>query len=198
MSEKHQNVEQQAELEQQAPTESKSVYQGKTIAVRVDTITAPDGHTYQREIVEHPGAVVMIPVDQSGRLLLVRQWRRPAQQILFELPAGKLEKGEEPSNCAQRELQEEIGYFSNKLTPMGGFFTAPGFCNEYLHLFLAEELQESQLAPDEHEHIEIIPKSLEDALDMIEQGQICDAKTIVGITLYYRRKNLELDKDNPF
>ncbi|NWJ94426.1 MAG: NUDIX hydrolase [Chloroflexi bacterium] len=188
MSQNHQNVEEQAALERQAPNTSKQIYQGRAISIRVDTITTPDGLTYQREIVEHPGAVVMIPVDQAGRILLVRQWRRAAQQILLELPAGTLERGEEPIACAQRELQEEIGYAADKITPLGGFFSAPGFCNEYLHLFLAEELQEKPLAADEDEHIEVVSKTMAEALAMIEQGLICDAKTIAGISRYYLRK----------
>ncbi len=185
-------VEQRAEAEQQAPTENEIVFQGKKFSVRVDTIQPAEGKAYKREIVVHSGAVVMIPVDEAGNILLIKQWRRAADRILVELPAGTLEQGEDPAECAQRELQEEIGYIANKLTPLGGFFSAPGFCSEYLHLFLAEDLQTSRLAPDAHEHIEVIPKTPEEALHMIEQGEICDAKSIAGITRYYLRNKLGL------
>src|SRR6476619_2033559 len=128
--------EEEAQLEASARVESEMVYKGKRLSLRVDKITDATGRTYKREIIIHPGAVVMVPVDKEGNILLVRQWRRASNRILLELPAGTLEEGEEPAYTAGRELQEEIGFQAGKLTPLGGFFSAPGFCTEYLHLFL--------------------------------------------------------------
>jgi ADP-ribose pyrophosphatase len=177
-------------MEQQAPTTSETVYSGKLFKIRVDTISPPDEKPYKREIVVHSGAVVMIPVDAHGKILLVRQWRRAAGKIMLELPAGTLEQGEPPLECAKRELQEETGYASNKITSLGGFYSAPGFCTEYLHLYLTEELYESKLDPDAHEHIEVVRKSPEEAWQAILDGEICDAKSVAGISRYYLQTRL--------
>jgi ADP-ribose pyrophosphatase len=155
--------------------------------VRVDKISDPEGPSYTREVVVHPGAVVVIPVDANGDILMVRQWRRAVGKILLELPAGTLEEGEEAGVTADRELQEEIGYKAGRLTKLGGFYSAPGFCSEYLHLFLAEDLRESRLAPDDHEHIEVCTVPLGKALELIEQGEIEDAKSVAGLSRYYMR-----------
>lgn len=183
-------IEEKAKAEQEAQIESKMIYEGRKFDVRVDEITLADGHSYKREIVVHPGAVVMIPVEASGQLILIKQWRRAAGQILIELPAGTLEKGEDPLECAHRELQEEIKFAAGKMTDLGGFFSAPGICTEFLHLFLAEDLRESGLQADEHEFIELLRVMPEEALQMIERGEIVDAKSIAGITRYYLRNKL--------
>jgi len=141
-----------------------------------------------REVVVHPGAIVIVPIDQAGRLLLVKQWRHPVGKVLTELPAGTLEAGESPHSCAERELQEETGFKPTTLTAMGGFYSAPGFCTEYLHLFLAEGLTVSRLPADEDEHIELLSVSLAAALQMIEDGTICDAKSVAGILRYAAHK----------
>jgi len=179
--------EEEAQLEAKATVESDMVYKGKRLSLRVDKITDDTGRTYKREIILHPGAVVMVPVDKEGNILLVRQWRRAANRILMELPAGTLEEGEEPAYTAGRELQEEIGYKAGKLTPLGGFFSAPGFCTEYLHLFLAEDLEESRLPADIGEEIEVVTVTLEEAIALIERGEIQDAKSVAGISRYYIR-----------
>ncbi|MEI7554378.1 NUDIX hydrolase [Candidatus Chlorohelix sp.] len=182
-------AEEMETLERNAPRESEQIFKGRKFSVRVDHLTKADGRRYSREIVAHDGAVVIIPVDADGKIILVRQWRRPTDKILIELPAGTLELPEEPAYCADRELQEEIGYKAGKLTGMGGFYSAPGFCSEYLWLFLAEELVESQLEPDENEAIDIIRVTLDEALQMIEDGVICDAKSVAGLLRYYYRLN---------
>jgi ADP-ribose pyrophosphatase len=130
-----------------------------------------------------------VPVANDGRLLLVKQWRHPAAKVLTELPAGTLEAGEEPRLCAERELQEEAGFKPTTLTSLGGFFSAPGFCTEYLHLFVAEGLVESRLPGDIDEHIELYPVTLDEALALIEDGSICDAKSVAGILRYLAYKN---------
>lgn len=178
---------QQQRLEKQAHCTSKWPYKGKVISVRSDQLQYETGATDQRDIVIHPGAVAILPINEKGNLLLIEQWRRPVDQIILELPAGILEKGEDPASCAQRELQEEIGYRANQLTSMGGIFTTPGFCNEYIHLFLATELIESALPPDEDEAIDLVEISLKEALQLIENYRIQDAKTICGILTYAMR-----------
>lgn len=174
----------QNQQEQPKVTNSDIIYKGKVVTLKVDSIEEADGTKYKREIVAHPGAVVMIPVADDGKLLLVKQWRQPTGKTLVELPAGTLEAGEPPDACAERELQEEIGYKPAKLTSLGGFFSAPGFCTEYLHLFLAEGLTPDRKQGDEDEHIEVLPTTLEEALQLIENGTICDAKSVAGILRY--------------
>jgi ADP-ribose pyrophosphatase len=180
-------ADEQARREKTAHVESQEVFKGKKFTVRVDNITDRPGHTYRREIVVHPGAVVMVPVTKDGKILLVRQWRRAAGKVLLELPAGTLEEGEPPLETAGRELQEEIGYKSNKITPLGGFFSAPGIQTEYLHLYLAEDLEESQLDPDENEELDLHEMTLEEALAAVERSEIEDAKSIAGLSRYYFR-----------
>jgi ADP-ribose pyrophosphatase len=182
-----QKADEQARREKAAQVESQEVFKGKKFSVRVDSITDRPGHTYKREIVVHPGAVVMLPVTKEGKLVLVRQWRRATGKVLLELPAGTLDEGEAPLVTADRELQEEIGYKAGRITPMGGFFSAPGIMTEYLHLYLAEDLEESQLDPDENEELDICEMTLQEALEAVEKGEIEDSKSIVGLSRYYFR-----------
>jgi ADP-ribose pyrophosphatase len=177
---------QQQLLEQQGLINTHLQYEGRLISVKSERIKDEQNHIHHYDIVLHPGAVVMIPIHENGSIHLVKQWRRAAGDILVELPAGTLEKNEPPLQCAQRELQEEIGYKAKKMTCLGGFFTAPGFCNEYLHLFLAEDLIPSVLPGDDHEKIDPCLLSLEESLEWIETGRIRDAKTICGVYRYLR------------
>lgn len=176
----------QALREQHASIESEEVYRGKPFWVRRDTCHL-DGKVKRWDIVVHPGAVVLLPVLKGGDLLLVKQWRRASGKILLELPAGTLEAGEAPAVCAERELREETGYRAGRMLPLGGFFTAPGFCTEYLHLFLALNLERAPLqTEDEDEHIDIVRASFEKVERMIEDSEIQDAKTIAGFYRYAR------------
>ena len=179
----------QAKREKAAHVESEQIFKGKKFAVRIDTITDRPGHTYKREIVVHGGAVVMVAVTKDDKLVLVRQWRRATGQVLLELPAGTIDEGEPPLETAKRELQEEIGFKANRITPLGGFFSAPGILTEYLHLYLAEDLEESQLDPDENEELDLVEMTLDEALGAIERGEIQDAKSIAGISRYYFRQH---------
>jgi len=174
----------QAEQEKKNHIESKTLYKGRVFSLRVDSFKNAEGHVKTCDVIEHPGAVVAIPITDEGEIVLVKQWRRAANTIILELPAGTLEVGESPLKCIDRELQEEIGYKAEKITPIGGFFTAPSFLTEYLHLFLAEKLQKSALIPDDSEAIDVVYLSLNKALQMIEQHLIVDAKTIAGILWY--------------
>lgn len=154
------------------------------ISVRSDTYAFNPPH--QWDVVLHPGAVAVLPVDKQGNLLLIQQWRRAASQILLEIPAGILEEGEIPAETAQRELQEEIGFLAEELIPLGGIYTAAGFSNEYIHLFLGRKLVESSLPQDLHEAIDLVQMSLKEALHLIDTHQITDAKTICAILKYSR------------
>jgi ADP-ribose pyrophosphatase len=164
-----------------------TVYDGKLFKVYRETVRLSDGRVRPREIVQHPGAVALVVVDDDSNLLLVRQYRRAVDRALLEIPAGTREKGEEPEACARREIQEETGYKAGKVEKLGGFYSAPGFCTEFLHCFLCTELSDSRLQGDEDESMELVRLSVPEALAAIASGEICDAKSICGIMLWLNR-----------
>jgi ADP-ribose pyrophosphatase len=159
---------------------------GKRIRVRVDEVERTDGHRTTREIVEHPGAVAILAWD-GERLAVVRQWRHATGQSLLEIPAGTLEPDEPPAQTARRELAEEAGLVATRWIEGPSFYTAPGFCTELMHLFLATELREESADGDEDEELEPSWLTLPDALDAIDHGRIMDAKSIAGIGWLARR-----------
>lgn len=167
--------------------EQRRLYDGKVVNLRVDTVQLSNGVTATREVVEHRPAVAMVPVDAEGRLVLVRQWRTPAGGTLLEVPAGTTDGGEDIESAVQRELQEEVGYRAGKLTRLCGFWVAPGYCTEYIHIYLAEDLTESRLPGDEDEQIEVVRLTLDEALRAVSTGAIEDAKSQVGILMYATR-----------
>ncbi len=162
---------------------SELVYDGRIVHLYVETVQLPDGKTAKREVVHHNGAVAIVPFDAAGHVVLVRQYRLPARRVLLEIPAGTLEKGEEPDACAIRELQEETGYKPGKLERIGGIFVAPGYSTEFIHLYLATDLSESRLAHDEDEFLEVVHIPFTDALQMIADADICDGKSVSGLLL---------------
>lgn len=159
------------------------IYTGRVVSLRLDTVVLPNGHRYQREIVEHRGAVAIAAVDETGQVLMVRQYRHAAGKTLLELPAGTLEVGEDPRHCAERELEEETGFRARKWEFLASFYTSPGFCTELLHVYLASELEQGEAATEEDEQIEVSRLSLAEAAKLITSGEICDAKTIAGLLL---------------
>lgn len=165
---------------------STTVYSGRLFDVTRDTIEMENGITVQREIIRHPGAVCMVPVLPDGNVLFVTQYRHAAGRRLLELPAGTLEPDEDPQAAAIRELQEEVGYRPGRVEALGGFFVAPGYTSEYIHLFICTELSESSLAADDDEDIEIEVLTPDMALAAIESGAIDDAKSIIGILRWQR------------
>lgn len=169
--------------------DSEQIYSGKVVTLRVDRIRLNNGHEAKREVVEHNGAVAMVPVDGDGRIVFVRQFRTPAGKALLELPAGTLDKGEQPEAAVQRELQEEIGYRAGRTRRLAGFYTAPGYSTEFIHVYLCEGLSESRLDADDDEQIEVERHTLAEALAMVGDGRICDAKSIVGLLAYAREQN---------
>lgn len=167
---------------------SRDIFQGRVLSLRVDEIEVRPGLNVRREVVLHPGAVVMLPIDAEGRILWVRQYRYAAERALLELPAGTLEKGETPEETARRELTEEVGFEAAHWEKLGGFFSAPGFCQEYLHAFVATELTENKADGDEDEDIEVVPLTLEESMARILAGEVEDAKSLATLLLYLQRR----------
>jgi ADP-ribose pyrophosphatase len=161
-------------------------YRGRLFNVDLDRLEMDNGVVAVRETLRHPGAVCMVPVTGDGKLLLVTQYRHAAGRRLLELPAGTLEPGEDPRPAAIRELQEEVGHHPGKIDPLGGFFVAPGYTTEYIHLFVCSELTPSHLDGDEDEDIEVESLTAGEALAAVDDGTICDAKSVIGILRWQR------------
>lgn len=166
-----------------------TVYSGHLFDVNLDRIQMPGRVIALRETLLHPGAVCMLPVTDDGDLLLVTQYRHAVGKRLLELPAGTLEPGEAPLAAVARELQEEVGQFPGNIAPMGGFYVAPGYTTEYIHLFLCSELRPSRLDGDEDEDIEVEVRTFAEAIAAIESGEVCDAKSVIGILRWARSMN---------
>lgn len=178
------NAEARRREEQLAQKESKLAYQTKFIQVRHDVIKVPGKETHHWDVVLHPGGVAIVPIDAQNRVVLVEQWRHAIDRITLELPAGLIDPNESLESCAQRELQEEAGMKAGKLKYLGGYFSSPGVFTEYIHLFLATELTPHQLYADDTDGIDVRFIPLNDVLEMIADGTICDAKTALGILRY--------------
>lgn len=161
------------------------VFEGKLINVRVDTVEVPGSGNREREIVEHPGAVAILPVLEDGRIVLVRQFRPAVGQELLEVPAGTMEGDEAPEDTARRELTEETGYSGGSLRKLVQFFVSPGWCNEELSVYVAEGLSSGSQSLEDDERIEIVPVRKEDIPRLIETGDIGDAKTMVALAGYF-------------
>lgn len=161
---------------------SRKVFDGSVFDVTVDTIQE-GALIYQRDVVRHPGSAVIVPVFADGTVALVRQYRHPAVRYLLEIPAGTLDEGEKPEVGAARELEEELGVVAGKMEKLSEFFVSPGFCEEKMWVYLATELTETSQRLDEDEVIEVVRLTLTEALEMISDGEIEDAKTIIGLML---------------
>ncbi|MCH7580364.1 MAG: NUDIX hydrolase [Chloroflexi bacterium] len=156
------------------------------LGLRVDKLRYPSGYETSHDVVEHHGGVTLLPIDAEGNVLFVSQYRHPIGRVLLELPAGTLDSGEDPEVCAQRELQEETGYRAANIERIGGFYSAPGYCTEYLPVYLCTELVESRLQGDE-DSIELVRIPFDDALRMVAAGEIEDAKSLAALLLYNLR-----------
>lgn len=161
--------------------ETKEIFTGRIIKVRVDTVRLPDGGQSTREVVEHAGAVAVVAVDHDNNIIMVRQYRKPVERALIEIPAGTMEKGEDPLVCAQRELREETGFTAQHWEKILSYYSAPGFTDEHLHLYLASGLTGGEIELDEDEFVETIRLPLREAYQMIFEGKISDGKSIIGI-----------------
>jgi ADP-ribose pyrophosphatase len=161
-----------------------TVYDGKLFKVVREKVRLANGNERPREIVVHPGAVALVPVDGDGRILMVRQYRRAAGRVLLEIPAGTREPDEDAETCARRELSEETGYKAATVERLAGFYSAPGFCTEWLECYLLTGLSESPGQADDDENIELERLTADEAIAAITRGEICDAKSICGILLW--------------
>ncbi len=156
-------------------------YEGNRISLRVDTARFDDGPAFDREIVEHPGSVVLVPITDDGKVLLIRQYRQAAEKFLLEASAGTREAGESPEVTAHRELQEEVGYKAGKLIPIGGSWVAPGYSTEYSYMYIATDLEEASLPSDDGEDIVVEEVDFEDLNRLIADGELEDQMSIAAL-----------------
>ncbi len=176
-------------MQKERTIESKRIYEGRLVNLRVDTVELPAGRITNREIVEHADVVAVVALDEKDNVLLVKQYRKPVEKELLEIPAGGIESGENPDDSAMRELQEETGYLPSKIEKIGGVYASPGYCTEFLHLYLATGLTPSRLKADDDEHIELIRVPLAEIPQLISSSEINDAKSVAALlTVIINRK----------
>jgi ADP-ribose pyrophosphatase len=170
---------------------SKIVFEGRAVKLRVDTIQMPDGRQTTREIVEHGACIAVIAIDRDDKVLLVSQYRGAVGKELLEIPAGGVDPGEDVETAAKREMQEETGYLPQKLVKLGGYYLAPGYSTEYLHLYLAEDLITSRLVAEDTEGITVVRVPVSQIRKLLNSGKICDGKSIAGLYTFleYRKKH---------
>lgn len=167
-------------MSQETPLEAETMYRGSLVSLLKYHVSV-GGRRLLREVVEHPGAVAIIPVKDDGKIVLVRQYRLPAGRSLVEIPAGTKKVGEEDEECARRELQEETGYKARLLRKVWSFYPAPGYSNEKITLFAAEGLEKAEQSLEEDEALEVLETTLEEVAEMLRNGTVEDAKTIIGL-----------------
>lgn len=169
---------------------SETIFEGRILKLRVDTVQTADGRESTREIIEHEKCIAVIPVDTDDNVLLVRQYRRAIDKELLEIPAGGIDPGEDAETAVVREMQEEIGYKPQKVVRLGGFYSTPGFCNEYLSLYLATDLVPSRLYAEDTAGIEVVRVPVSEIAALAVSDKIEDAKTVAGLLFYQEyRKN---------
>lgn len=166
---------------------TKNIYRGRVVTLNIDTVRLPNGLTVDLETIRHPGAAAVVPMKDDGRVVLIRQFRHAAGGFIYEIPAGKLNPGEDPLQCAARELEEEVGYRAATFSLLSSLFTAPGFADEVIHVYKATGLTQGRQQLDRDEVLDVIEMPLREAIEKIEDGTIRDAKTIVGLQAVYIR-----------
>ncbi len=163
----------------------KSIFKGRIIDLWVETVTLPNGATAELEIITHPGAAAVVPMKDETTVVMIRQYRHAVGGFIYEIPAGKLHPGEDPRECAVREVEEEIGYKVGNLEPLLSFFTTPGFTNEVIHIFLGKDLQPGTQDLGADEVLEVLEMPIDKAIALIKEGTIRDGKTIIGLQMAY-------------
>ncbi len=163
----------------------KSIFKGRIIDLSVETVTLPNGATAELEIITHPGAAAVVPMKDETTVVMIRQYRHAVGGFIYEIPAGKLHPGEDPRECAVREVEEEIGYKVGNLEPLLSFFTTPGFTNEVIHIFLGKDLQPGTQDLGAEEVLEVLEMPIDKAIALIKEGTIRDGKTIIGLQMAY-------------
>lgn len=162
------------------------VFQGNILSLDLEDVEFPDGEVRRREVVRHVGAVGVVPITDDGEVLLLRQYRQPVGGFILEIPAGIPEEGESPEECARRELREETGAETTFLRKLGEFYTTPGYSDELFHLFFARVKVEGRLELDADEFLEVVPLPVAEAEALLDQNQIEDAKTMIGLLMLRR------------
>jgi len=175
-------------LDEEKVLATEAIFEGRVVKVRVDNVEMPGGRQTTREVVEHGEVVAVVVIDEQGQVLLEEQYRGAVGKKLLEIPAGGIEPGEDPEDAVCRELREEIGYLPQKIEKLGGFYAAPGYCTEYMHLYLATDLTPSRLFAEDSEGIRVVKVSLEHAVAMVISGEIHDGKSVAGLLLYLAKK----------
>ncbi|MEC4891255.1 MAG: NUDIX hydrolase [Nitrospira sp.] len=166
---------------------TKNIYTGRVVTLNIDTVRLPNGLTVDLETIRHPGAAAVVPMKDDGTVVLIRQFRHAAGGFIYEIPAGKLNPGEDPLHCAARELEEEAGYRAATFSLLSSIFTAPGFADEVIHVYKATGLTQGRQQLDRDEVLDVIEMPLREAIEKIEDGTIRDSKTIVGLQAVYIR-----------
>ena len=171
-------------LKPEKKTATRRVYRGQAVGMRVDTVETSSGKETIREVVEHSECVAVVVVDEDDNVLLVRQFRYAVGMFLLEIPAGGIEPGEDPLDAVRRELQEEIGHLPHRVDRLGGFYSIPGYGTEYLHCFLADDLVSSRRTAEDTEGIELVRVPVGQIRQLVNSGEICDAKSIAALLTF--------------
>lgn len=172
------------EIKKEVKTAGRTIYDGNILKLFRDEVEFPDQHKSAREVVEHSGGVSVLAEDEDGKILLIRQYRYPVDEIIYEIPAGKLEPDEDVEECARRELREETGYEAEKISKLFEFYPTPGYSTETIYIYQAEGLKFVGRELEEGEYIEVVPKSREELKELFEAGKIKDSKTLIAVMHY--------------
>jgi ADP-ribose pyrophosphatase len=171
-------------LAEEKTLSSQLIFSGRAVRLRVDTVQMPSGRQTTREVVEHSDCVAIVAIDGDDNVLLVNQYRQPIGKELLEIPAGGIDPGEDAEAAVRREMREETGFLPRRIKRLGGFYSSPGFCTEYLHLYLALDLVSSPLQAEDTEIIKLVRVPASQIPELLSSGQICDAKSIAGLLTY--------------